>query len=677
VDGGAASESAHGPTERGGLARELLEAQEAAGMGSWAWDVGTDQVVWSRGLYRVYGLDPAGSPPTRGAYLQRVHAEDRGPVIAAIEGTLRTGQAFEHDHRIVRGDGAVRWVHARGEAIFDRGTGRLLGLRGYCHDVTERRRTEQVVADRTAELEGLAAAHRQAGAWLRAVLDSAPDALVVLDDSGHVLMANAGAEVFGWSREHLVGRSLDALVPGWEGPSGAPLVGHRRDGSRFPVEVRLGPHAGDAQRVVQVRDVTERERMAILLHARERRASALASLLSEALAGSPFAVLHERTCALLVQVLGAESAAYLEAHHGGRAVDWVEVSREGPPLRIDDAHRGGPQDEGGSPPRPSQPMPGAGSPHAAGPGQRGAPVRVAVVHQAPGGTMAAALPGPGGVEAMVAVHRDPREPFGPEEARFLRSVADVLGTVAQRGLAEEATARAMAELARSNHDLEEFASAASHDLQEPLRVTKGYLQLLQGRLAGDDGRARSYVQAALEASERMERLIRDLLRLARVASRGKPFEAVDAGVALAEALANLAQAVQETGARVEAGPLPRVLADPTQLMQVFQNLVGNAVKFRGEAAAVVRVRAGRTRDGWEFQVADNGIGIEPSQMDRLFRPFQRLHGDHHPGNGMGLALCRRIVERHGGRIWATSAPGKGSTFHFTIPGLPEQAGEPG
>ena len=244
-----------------------------------------------------------------------------------------------------------------------------------------------------------------------------------------------------------------------------------------------------------------------------------------------------------------------------------------------------------------------------------------------------------------------------------------------QGLEQRVAVRTQ-DLARSNAELEQFASVASHDLQEPLRMVTTYLELLRLRY-GDrlDGEAIEFVDFAVDGANRMSRLIKDLLQYSRVGTRGQPFAPVDWEVVSSWTLSNLSVAIDESGAIVTHDPLPTVMADETQMLQLLQNLIGNAIKFRGEMPPEIHVgaerRAGSSQgaaDTWLFSVRDNGIGIEPQYSERIFQIFQRLHSRHeYPGTGVGLAVCRRIVERHGGRIWVESTPGQGSTFYFTLP----------
>ncbi|MEX2218797.1 MAG: ATP-binding protein [Phycisphaerales bacterium] len=239
----------------------------------------------------------------------------------------------------------------------------------------------------------------------------------------------------------------------------------------------------------------------------------------------------------------------------------------------------------------------------------------------------------------------------------------------ERRRAQEELAQHARELARSNAELQQFAYVASHDLQEPLRAISSYLQLLQRRYKGSlDAKADEFIAFAVDGAARMKQLINDLLGYSRAGTRPISIVPTSAELILAQALQELRIAVAESGARVTHGPLPTVPADPGQLRQVFLNLIGNAIKFRGHAAPEVHISARQRPEGWEFSVRDNGIGIEPQYAERIFEIFQRLHTrERYAGTGIGLSICKRILDRHGGRIWVEAAPGAGSTFRFLIP----------
>ena len=241
--------------------------------------------------------------------------------------------------------------------------------------------------------------------------------------------------------------------------------------------------------------------------------------------------------------------------------------------------------------------------------------------------------------------------------------------ITERKQAEAALARKTEELACSNAELEQFAYVASHDLQEPLRMASSYVQLLARRYKEKlDSDADDFINFAVDGANRMQALIRDLLAYSRVGTRGERLEPTSCETVLDQTLANLQFAIEENGARVTHDPLPTVLADPSQLSQLFQNLIGNAIKFRRDEAPHVHLGAERRENEWLFSVRDNGIGIDEEYGERIFEIFQRLHGrNDYSGTGIGLAICKKIVERHGGRIWVVSDPGGGSTFYFTLP----------
>ncbi len=250
--------------------------------------------------------------------------------------------------------------------------------------------------------------------------------------------------------------------------------------------------------------------------------------------------------------------------------------------------------------------------------------------------------------------------------------------VTEQRLAEEKVERYAADLERSNRELEQFGYVISHDLREPLRMVSSFLRLLDNRYSDQlDAKGKEFIDYAVDGAERMQEMIRALLNLSRVETRGEPLAPVDCEVVLKRTVNALQRTIEENDVEITHDPLPTVIADRGQLGQVFQNLIANAIKFRREGVTPrVHVSASpspqpspRQGEGeWLFAVADNGIGIDPEQAERVFQVFQRLHTEEeYPGLGIGLALCKRIVERHGGRIWVESEPGEGSTFKFTIP----------
>lgn len=240
--------------------------------------------------------------------------------------------------------------------------------------------------------------------------------------------------------------------------------------------------------------------------------------------------------------------------------------------------------------------------------------------------------------------------------------------ITARKQAEESLQQTLADLSRSNQELAQFAYVASHDLKEPLRMVSSYVQLLERRYSHQlDQDAREFIQYAVDGATRMQGLINDLLAFSRAGRPEVKLERIEMDQLLDQALANLRGALVETGAEIRRTPLPRLWVEPLPIMQLFQNLVGNAIKFHGPEPPLIQISAQQIKEGWQFSVNDNGIGIDPNHFNRLFILFRRLHGrDRYPGTGIGLALCKKIVERHGGRIWVESRKGEGSTFFFTL-----------
>ncbi|NUB93898.1 PAS domain S-box protein [Haloterrigena sp. SYSU A121-1] len=259
--------------------------------------------------------------------------------------------------------------------------------------------------------------------------------------------------------------------------------------------------------------------------------------------------------------------------------------------------------------------------------------------------------------------------FADHDVDFLESAATIIATALERQAYERQLSETVDELEASNERLEQFAYAASHDLQEPLRMVSSYLGLIESRYADElDEDGREFIEFAVDGADRMREMIDGLLEYSRIDTQGEPFEPVDLEAVFEDVLTDLQMMLEESDAAITAESLPTVRGDPTQLRQLLQNLLSNAIEYSGDEPPRVHLEAERRGRRWRVSVEDEGIGIDPEDADRIFQVFQRLHSrEEYDGTGIGLALCRRIVERHGGEIWVDAEPGEGATFSFTLP----------
>jgi light-regulated signal transduction histidine kinase (bacteriophytochrome) len=263
--------------------------------------------------------------------------------------------------------------------------------------------------------------------------------------------------------------------------------------------------------------------------------------------------------------------------------------------------------------------------------------------------------------------------FESQRSRYLKELLFTGEQLAAEAKDHMHTAQILAkrteEMERSNKDLQQFAYIASHDLQEPLRMVSSYVKLLKRRYEGRlDADADEFIGFAVDGATRMQHMIQDLLSYSRVNTHGNPPSPTNVGQVLRQVLTNLRLAIDESGAKITHEFLPEVEADATQLVQLFQNLIANAIKFCGKGSPRIYVSVQKEDQSWVFSIQDNGIGIDLDFADRVFTIFQRLHTrEEYPGTGIGLAICKKIVERHGGSIWVKSKVGEGSTFYFTLP----------
>lgn len=467
-------------------------------------------------------------------------------------------------------------------------------------------------------------------ALLRDMLEAVPSAIVTVDADRRITMANVSAErLFGRPRASLVGQSIESLMPeryrdahpalvaGYQRqpttrPMGAgrELFALRDDGQEVPVEIGLSPIDSSQGRLTlaSITDISERKASETL---RARLAAIVETSDDAILSKTPASIVTSWNQGA-TRLLG-----YTEPEMIGRSV--LSVVPEA--LTDEEAELTGRLLRGEH-----------------------------IAHY-----------------ETRRRHRDGREIDVSVTLSPIYAQGVVVGISSI--MRDITKARQMAtELQRSNAELSQFAYVASHDLQEPLRTVANYTELLAERYRGKlDEKADKYIHYATDGARRMQRLVTDLLAYSRVGSQGKPLVPVDSAAVVELVLQSLRLRMKETGGRVELGELPWVMADEVQLQQLFQNLIGNALKFRGEAPPVVQVRARRQDAFWRFEVVDNGIGLDTRYADRIFQMFQRLHAvGKYEGSGIGLSIAKRIVERHGGTIGVESQPGQGATFHFTL-----------
>jgi PAS domain S-box-containing protein len=548
---------------------------------------------------------------------------ERGRPEEVLRMTVASGRHEEQGMR-VRKDGSRFLANVTLTAL--RGpTGNLKGFSEFSHDLTE---------------------SKESGIRYRGLLEAAPDAMVVVDQEGKIVLLNLQAEKqFGYYRDELVGQQVANIIP--EGfaerliadgtrtaaealsqqiGTGIELIGLRKDGSKFPVEIMLSflQNAEGVQVTVAIRNISVRkaaEEHMVQMEARYRG-------LLEAAPDAMVVVNHVGKIVLL-NVRAEKQFGYHRDELVGQKVK--DIIPEGFAERL------------------------------LADGTR---------------TAAEALAQQIGTGIELFGRRKDGSEF-PIEIMLspLENVEGILVTAAIRNISERKEAEAhlvetVGELKRSNDELQQFANVASHDLQEPLRMVASYTQLLANRYKGRlDPDADDFIAYAVDGCNRMQGLIEDLLTFSRVGANPKALSEISSEASLNESLINLGVTVKESGAVVTHDALPIIAIDDTQLALVFQNLIGNAIKYRGIEAPRVHVSATRNgARGWIFSVRDNGMGIDAQYFERIFVLFQRLHGrNEFKGTGIGLAICKKIVERWGGRIWLESKPEIGSTFYFSLP----------
>jgi PAS domain S-box-containing protein len=586
-------------------------------------DPGGKVVSWNAGAERIKGYK---AEEIIGQNFSRFYLQtdiDEGKPEKELHQAATSGRS-EIEHWRVRKDGSRFWANVVITAARD-SSGRLLGFSEISRDISARKETE---------------------VKYRGLLEAAPDAMVVVNAAGEIVLLNVQAEKqLGYRRDELVGQKVKNIIP--EGfaerliadgtrtaadalaqqiGTGIELVARRKDGSEFPIEIMLSPLESTEGILVTaaIRDISVRKASEEHLAQMEGRYRGLLEAAPDAMV-----VVNQSGEIVLLNVQAEKQFGYRRDELLGQKVKNIIPEGFAERLIAD--------------------------------GTRTAAEALA---QQIGTGIELRGRRKYGSEFPIEIMLSPLE--SPEGSLVTAAIRDIT----ERKKSEERLVKTVGELKRSNDELQQFAYVASHDLQEPLRMVASYTQLLAKRYKGRlDSDADEFIAYAVDGSNRMQGLIQDLLAYSRAGTNGKALHEISSEKALKDALANLRATIQESGAVVTHDPLPAITTDDTQLVQVFQNLVGNAIKYR--SAEVPRVHVSATKNGgkdWTFSVRDNGLGIDPQYFERIFVLFQRLHGrEEFKGTGIGLTICKKIVERLGGRIWVESQPEKGSTFHFALP----------
>lgn len=611
--------------EKAELTSSLIDVQRVAKLGTWTMFGDSERLKWSTELYTMFGANPDLPPPSLEDQAHLFLPESWERLTRALELAITEGRPYELELAFRDSDGQLRWLLARGERWRDE-TG--WGLRGTAQDITTLMTAQESLSLQSARMRvATEAAHM--GVW---ELDS---------DSGRLTWDPIMHELYGTDSHTFGGvhecwrqsihpddvaevdrRLAQSLALGCDFDAAFRIITPCGEQKYLRGKGRVRTGAGSGKSVVGVNwDVTEQHNMELRLQSRER-------LLQEFVKHVPAAI-----------AMFDKEMRYLQ--HSQRWLTDYDLSEDLTGRSHYDVFPDIPE-------------------------------RWKVVHQK-------VLRG--------AVERCDEDPFVRQdgtvewlswEVRPWRQDDGQVGGVimfthvitARKNL-EVLLQQQTAELMRSNHDLEQFAYAASHDLQEPLRAVSGCTQILKSRYEDQlDARAQELIRHIVEGAHRMQTLMLDLLAYSRVDRQGGTIERTSSSGPLREALVNLRQAIEESDARlVVPDKLPEVMADGSQLVMLWQNLIGNAIKYRSERPLEIVMTVVQEGSFWRFSLADNGIGIHARHFERIFLLFQRLHTrEEYAGTGIGLALCKRIVERHGGRIWVESEPGRGTIFHFTLEG---------
>jgi PAS domain S-box-containing protein len=602
----------------------LAEAQRIAHLGNWDWNIVTNGLSWSDEIYRIFGRSPQEFGATYDSFLNYIHPADRDDVNNAVIEALN-GSPYIIDHRIILANGLERIVHEQGEVTFDENNNPVY-MKGTVQDITERKKAEEALRESEEQFHALAEAMPQI-VWITRA------------DGWNVYFNHQWVEYTGLTLEESYGHGWnkpfhpDDQKRAWDAWENAV----RNNGS-YSLECRLR-HADGFYRWWLVRGVpflnesgaidkwfgtcTDIHNIKLAEEALRESEARLRRFYDSGMFGVYYHNLDGSVTDANDKFL--EMIGYTREDLRNGLIQWDKIT---PPeyRSLDEYAIAELKATGMDTPYEKEFIRKDGS-------------RIPVFLG----------------DAII------------DEART-EGVVFVLD-ITERKKADEVLRLKLEELARSNAELEQFAYVSSHDLQEPLRMISSYLQLLQRRYQGKiDDKADKYIYYAVDGAARMQVLINDLLEFSRVTTRAEEPKPTNSEFVLNQILSNLDLYIKQNKATVYNDPLPKVIADSTQLGQVFQNLIANGIKFHGEEAPEIHISVEKKEKKWQFSVKDNGIGIDPQYSEKIFEVFKRLHRkEEYAGTGIGLAICKKIVERHGGHIWVESELGKGSTFYFTLP----------
>ncbi|HAA32701.1 MAG TPA: PAS domain S-box protein [Cyanobacteria bacterium UBA8553] len=649
----------------------LAEAQKIAHIGSWEFDVATQAITWSDEVFRIFGLDCEQPAPTYLQHLQQIHPDDRELWEETVESAIAHGTCFRFDFRILRSDSSIRCVNVRGKVRCNP-QGQVTQLYGTVLDITERKQAEEAL--------------RESEQRLRQIFDQAPIGIALATPDGQLRQVNqAFCQMLGYTEAQLMEINYVEITDPEDLVIELPYIEQcsKGDISSYQLEKRYYKSNGEVllahltctvlrdqkgkviYGLAMIQDITEYKQAEQELQRQTQYRQLLAEIAFRIRDSLQIEVILLTTVTELQQLLQADRVLFyrLLPNRNGKVVAEAVVpgwqSLLGRELVHDCL-------EGDYLQQYQQEI------HA-WPDVEKAGFQACHLEMLREFKIRANLIVPiflkDKIWGMLFVHQcSTTRQWNQYEIELLRQLADQLSIALTQAEMLEKETRHSQELARSNGELQQFAYVASHDLQEPLRTIASYAKLISRRYSGQlDEKGNRFIQYIMDEALRMQALINDLLKYSRVGRQPQNFTSCDCGAIFDLVVSRLEGAISESGATVTRSELPTVMADETQLVQLFQNLIGNAIKYRCEEPPVVQVAAQRQQREWLFWVRDNGIGIDPKYAERIFVIFQRLHTqEEYSGTGIGLAIASKIVERHGGRIWVESELGQGSTFYFTI-----------